>query len=161
VEFFASHGLSVLGNRRFAGRFVPRGIGREETWVWSVMVEVNGRLCWREEVGEVDPEGGRRMREILGEAFVLVDALTREEMVMPGVADGRAVGPRCLLRMTIREPGPTRSTIGNRTTLRTRIPRGFSGIRPRGADGIARSLRGRGGRRRSGLVVMSEPLAGR
>jgi N-formylglutamate amidohydrolase len=78
VEFFASRGLSVLENRRFAGRFVPRGIGREETWVWSVMVEVAGRLYWREDAGEVDPEGVRRMREVLGEAFVLVDALTGE-----------------------------------------------------------------------------------
>jgi N-formylglutamate amidohydrolase len=89
VEFFRSHGLTVEENRPYAGSFVPRRhIGRELR-LNSLMIEVNRRLYWNEEAGELDLPGLERMEEVLMEAFVLIDAMTCD---VPALRSVRVVG---------------------------------------------------------------------
>ncbi len=78
VDFFESHGFSVLENRPFAGCYVPSRYYKKDRQVRSLMIEVNRDLYWDEVRGDLHPIGGERMKDVLLEAFVLVDELTRK-----------------------------------------------------------------------------------
>jgi len=77
VDLFESRGLSVQENRPFAGALVPARHWRKNPKLRSLMIEVNRRLYWDEEAGELDHARAEDLQEVLMEAYVLVESLTQ------------------------------------------------------------------------------------